>query len=120
MLQVDNVNLVAGPKNVLVHFGVPESCLVSKVRTCLQQVTHTYLRHNSTLCLGFTSVSPAAPTNYVGTRVRNCEETCYLPVWLSLSSAQRRALYHSPASSKSGPHLMPRVGYTARLSINPT
>ena len=52
VLEINDVNLIACPKNVLIHLGVPEPGLVSKVRTCLQQVTHTYLRHNQTLCLG--------------------------------------------------------------------
>jgi hypothetical protein len=52
VLKIDNVDFVAGPKNVLIHFGVPETGLVSEVRTCLQQVAHAYLRHSQTLCLG--------------------------------------------------------------------
>ena len=52
VLEVDDVDFVAGPKNVLIHLGVPETCLVSEVRTCLQQVAHAYLRHSQTLCLG--------------------------------------------------------------------
>jgi hypothetical protein len=30
----------------LIHFGVPEPGLVSKVGACLQQVAHAYLSHN--------------------------------------------------------------------------
>ena len=52
VLEVNDVNFVACPKNVFIHLGVPEACLVSEVRTCLQQVTHAYLRHSQTLCLG--------------------------------------------------------------------
>ena len=52
VLEIDDVNFVACPKNVLIHFGVPETGLVSEVRTCLQQVAHAYLRHSQTLCLG--------------------------------------------------------------------
>jgi hypothetical protein len=46
------MDLVTGPEDVLIHLGVPETGLVSEVRTCLQQVTHAYLRHSQTLCLG--------------------------------------------------------------------
>ena len=52
VLEVDDVDFIASPKNVLIHLGVPETGLVSEVRTCLQQVTHAYLRHSQTLCLG--------------------------------------------------------------------
>jgi hypothetical protein len=52
VLEIDDVNFIASPKNVLIHLGVPETGLVSEVRTCLQQVTHAYLRHSQTLCLG--------------------------------------------------------------------
>ena len=52
VLEIDDVNFVPCPEDVSIHLGVPETGLVSKVRTCLQQVTHTYLRHSQTLCLG--------------------------------------------------------------------
>src|SRR5690554_2189755 len=40
VLQVDDMNLVAGTENVLAHFRVPVTGLVTKMNTCLQQVTH--------------------------------------------------------------------------------
>ena len=52
VLEIDDVNFVPCPEDVSIHLRVPETGLVSKVRTCLQQVTHTYLRHSQTLCLG--------------------------------------------------------------------
>jgi hypothetical protein len=46
VLEIDNVNFVTSPENVLVHFGVPETGLVSEVCACLQQIAHAYLRHD--------------------------------------------------------------------------
>ena len=43
LLEINNVNLVAGTKYVLVHLGIPVTGLVTKVRARLQQVTHAYL-----------------------------------------------------------------------------
>ena len=35
VFKIDDVDFVARPENVLIHFGVPEPGLVSEVRTCL-------------------------------------------------------------------------------------
>ena len=35
VLQVDDVNLIAGTKNVLIHFRIPVTGLVAKVSACL-------------------------------------------------------------------------------------
>src|SRR5690554_961118 len=49
LLKVDDVNLVTGAEDVLRHFWVPVTSLVTKVSTCLEQVTHIYLSHDITL-----------------------------------------------------------------------
>jgi hypothetical protein len=35
VLEINNMDLVTGPEDVLIHLGVPETGLVSEVRTCL-------------------------------------------------------------------------------------
>ena len=40
MLKVDDVNAVTSTKDVLVHFWVPKTSLVTKVSTCFKQSTH--------------------------------------------------------------------------------
>ena len=67
VLKVDDMDFVASSKDVLIHLGIPETGLVPEVCTCLQQVTHAYLRHGQTLYLGLPSVFPATPT-VTGTR----------------------------------------------------
>ena len=99
VLEVDNVDFIAGPKDILVHLGVPKTGLVPEVRAGLQQVTHTHLRHNRSLCLGYSSALSYDSNRNIGTRVRNVEEACYLPSWLSLRMSQRRALYHRTDNS---------------------
>ena len=61
MLEVNNVDLVARTKNVLIHFGVPVTCLVPKVCACLYQFAHVYLRH-SLILFGFI-LRTSSPTN---------------------------------------------------------
>ena len=104
MLKVNNVDVVAGPKNVLIRLGVPKTGLVPEVRAGLQQVTHTHLRHNHSLCLGYSSALSYDSNRNIGTRVRNEGKACYLPLWLSPRMSQRRALYHRTDNSESGPH----------------
>ena len=114
VLKVDDVDLVARPENVLIHFGVPEPGLVSEVRTCLQQVAHTYLRHNQTLCLGYSS-APSCDSNRKsapGSATARGRAICLIwPAGIS----QRRALYHSRGRSKSVAPIGIRVGYTLAL-----
>ena len=43
MLKVDDVNFVTRAKNVLTHFWVPETSLVTKVCACLKKVAHAYV-----------------------------------------------------------------------------
>ena len=43
------MNLVTGAEDELRHFRVPVAGLVTEVSTCLQQVTHIYLSHDSYL-----------------------------------------------------------------------
>jgi tRNA U54 and U55 pseudouridine synthase Pus10 len=43
VLEIDDVDLVAGTENVLAHLGVPVAGLVTEVRAGLQQVPHAYL-----------------------------------------------------------------------------
>src|SRR5690606_8724097 len=49
LLQVDDMNLVTGAEDELRHFRVPVASLVTEVSTCLEQVTHIYLSHDSYL-----------------------------------------------------------------------
>src|SRR6202035_1673102 len=41
LLQIDNVNAVAFPEDVLLHFRIPASCLVTEVNSGLQQLFHS-------------------------------------------------------------------------------
>ena len=49
VLQIDDVDLVACTKDVLIHLWIPKTGLVAKVRAGLQQIAHAYLCHNSSL-----------------------------------------------------------------------
>ena len=49
MLEVDDVDLVTGTKDVLIHLGVPITGLVTEMGACLKQFAHAYLRHNKYL-----------------------------------------------------------------------
>ena len=50
LLQVNDVNSVALPENVFLHFGVPTARLVAEMNAGLQQLLHSYLyRHFSSL-----------------------------------------------------------------------
>src|SRR5690554_5390264 len=49
LLKVDDMNFVTGAEDILRHFRVPVASLVTKVSTCLEQVTHIYLSHDITL-----------------------------------------------------------------------
>src|ERR1700730_16425413 len=40
LLKIDNVNAVAFPENILLHFRIPASCLVTEVNSGLQQLFH--------------------------------------------------------------------------------
>ena len=114
VLKIDDVDFVSRPENVLVHFGVPEPGLVSEVRTCLQQVAHTYLRHNQTLCLGYSS-APSCDSNRrsaPGSATARGRAICLMRL---AGTSQRRALYHSSGRSKSTAPLGTRVGYTLAL-----
>ena len=45
VLEVNDVNLVAGTEDVLGHLRVPVTGLVTKVCTCLEQVAHVDMCH---------------------------------------------------------------------------
>src|SRR5262249_12662507 len=49
LLQVDDVNAVAFPKDVFLHFGVPALGLVAKVDTRLKQLLHGDVSQNTSL-----------------------------------------------------------------------
>ena len=61
VLEVDDVDLVAGTEDVLVHLRVPETGLVPEVRTGLQQVAHAYLGHDNYLFSGWVLHMPPGP-----------------------------------------------------------
>src|SRR5579864_3385144 len=42
LLQIDNMDTVALPKNILLHFRVPPPCLVAKMNSSLQKFLHRY------------------------------------------------------------------------------
>ncbi len=51
LLQVDDVDLVTGTEDELVHLGVPETGLVTKVNTGFQHITHADLRSHNRLLI---------------------------------------------------------------------
>ena len=115
VLKVDDVDFVASPEDVLIHLGIPETGLMPEVRTCLQQVTHAYLRHNQTLCLGLPSVFSATPT-VTGTRVRTSEKTCYLPKMASPALASGALYTTAPQTVKARPKRVAESVTLSRLS----
>ena len=51
MLKIDNVDFVARPKNVRLHFGVPVAALVPEMHACAEHFFHAY-SHVVTFGLG--------------------------------------------------------------------
>ena len=100
VLEVDDVDLVAGTKDVLVHLGIPVTGLVAKVCACLQQVAHAYLRHNIIPCI-WVSPPHIPATNRInrhpGAGVDMCVSLVSPPRQTEIGTApeKRRALYHN-------------------------
>src|SRR5690625_1511691 len=95
-LQVDDVNLVAGPEDVGRHARVPEAGLVAKVHTGLQHLAHADLSRHEITCLVRVG-PPRTPGVNPPQRAPGhlCRHVCVIAPKLSTESGERD-LYHRP------------------------